>query len=74
MGTTTFSGPVVSTNGFTGDVTGDVTGAGTATTVTATGAVTATSTANVIVIPTSDPGVAGAIWNDAGTLSVSAGA
>jgi hypothetical protein len=26
MGTTTFSGPVVSDNGFTGDVTGDVTG------------------------------------------------
>ena len=26
MGTTTFSGPVVSTNGFTGDITGDVTG------------------------------------------------
>jgi uncharacterized protein YaiE (UPF0345 family) len=26
MGTTTFSGPVVSTNGFTGDVTGDVVG------------------------------------------------
>lgn len=25
MATTTFSGPVVSTNGFTGDVTGDVT-------------------------------------------------
>lgn len=26
MGTSTFSGPVVSTNGFTGDVVGDVTG------------------------------------------------
>lgn len=26
MGTTTFSGPVVSTNGFTGDITGDVVG------------------------------------------------
>jgi len=26
MATTTFSGPVVSTNGFTGDVTGDVVG------------------------------------------------
>ena len=26
MATTTFSGPVVSTNGFTGDVTGNVTG------------------------------------------------
>ena len=65
MAQTTFSGPVVSTNGFSGPVT--------ATTVTATGNVTATGTANVIVIPTSDPGVAGAIWNDSGTLSVSAG-
>ena len=26
MATTTFSGPVVSTNGFTGDITGDVVG------------------------------------------------
>jgi len=65
MAQTTFSGPVVSTNGFSGPVI--------ATTVTATGNVTATGTANVIVIPTSDPGVAGAIWNDGGTLSVSAG-
>ena len=69
MANTTFTGPVISTNGFQGAVTGAVT----ATTVTATGALTATDTANVIVIPTSDPGVAGAIWNDGGTLSVSAG-
>jgi hypothetical protein len=33
MGTTTFSGPVVSTNGFTGDITGNITGNVTATTV-----------------------------------------
>ena len=65
MANTTFSGPVISTNGFQGAVT--------ATTVTATGALTATDTANVIVIPTSDPSVAGAIWNNAGTLAVSAG-
>ena len=65
MATTTFSGPVVSTNGFQGAVT--------ATTVTATGNVTATGTANVIVIPTSDPGVAGAIWNNSGTFAISAG-
>ena len=65
MANTTFQGPVVSANGFQGAVT--------ATTVTATGNVTATGTANVIVIPTSDPGVAGAIWNNAGTLAVSAG-
>ena len=65
MSSTTFSGPVTSTNGFVGAVT--------ATTVTATGALTATDTANVIVIPTSDPGVAGAIWLDGVTLSISAG-
>ena len=66
MATTTFSGPVVSQNGFQGAVA--------ATTVTATGNVTLSGTANVIIIPTTDPGVAGAIWNDAGTLKVSAGA
>jgi len=38
-----------------------------------TGNVEGTGTANVLVIPTSDPSVAGAIWNDAGTLKVSAG-
>ena len=75
MANTTFSGPVISTNGFVGAVTGAVT----ATNVDASGDVTvlgelsATGTANVIVIPTSDPGVAGAIWNNAGTLAVSAG-
>ena len=73
MANTTFTGPVISTNGFVGDVTGDITGDVTATTVTATGALTATDTANVIVIPTSDPGVAGAIWLDGVTLSISAG-
>jgi len=60
MAQTTFSGPVVSTNGFQGAVT-------------TTADVSMTGTANVIVIPTSDPGVAGAIWNNAGTLAVSAG-
>lgn len=69
MAQTTFSGPVVSTNGFQGSVTGAVT----ATTISASGDATLSGTANVIIIPTSDPGVAGAIWNDAGTLSVSAG-
>lgn len=60
MSSTTFSGPVTSTNGFVGAVT-------------STASVSLTGTANVIVIPTSDPGVAGAIWNNAGTLAVSAG-
>ena len=44
MGTTTFSGPVVSTNGFTGALTGNVTGAVTGAVasevVTATNAIT----------------------------------
>jgi len=57
---TTFSGPVISNNGFSGAIT-------------ATTDVSMTGTANVIVIPTSDPGVVGAIWNNAGTLAVSAG-
>jgi hypothetical protein len=71
MANTNFTGPVISTNGFQGAVT--------ATTVTAsstldvTGDATLSGTANVIIIPTSDPGVAGAIWNNGGTLAVSAG-
>ena len=77
MASTTFSGPVTSTTGFigavTGNVTGNVTGAVAATTISASGNATLSGTANVIIIPTVDPGVAGAIWNDAGTLSVSAG-
>ena len=43
MANTTFSGPVISDNGFVGNVTGNVT----ATTVTATGAITSTGTAGV---------------------------
>ena len=78
MSSTTFSGPVTSTNGFVGAVTGNVTGAVAATTVTASstldvaGDATLSGTANVIIIPTSDPGVTGAIWNNGGTLAVSA--
>ncbi len=59
MGTTTFSGPVVSTNGFTGAVV--------ATTVTSTGAVIMSN------LPTSDPSVAGQLWSNSGVLTVSAG-
>lgn len=65
MAQTHFTGPVVSQNGFQGAVV--------ATTVTASGNATLSGTANVIIIPTSDPGVAGAIWNNSGTLAVSAG-
>ena len=72
MANTTFSGPVTSTNGFVGN-TVTVTTIDAAGDATILGQLSATGTANVIVIPTSDPGVAGAIWNNSGTLAVSAG-
>jgi hypothetical protein len=55
MGTTTFSGPVVSTNGFTGAVTGNVTGDVTGTitltsTVTASLPAAASSTGQMYII------------------------
>jgi cytoskeletal protein CcmA (bactofilin family) len=74
MASTTFSGPVTSQNGFVGSVTGTVTGAVVATTVSASGNATLSGTANVIIIPTVDPEVAGAIWYDVDTLKVSTGA
>jgi hypothetical protein len=78
MANTTFTGPVRSENGFQTVTKNATTGAITVNTtvgtnVTVGGNLDAQGTANVIVIPTSDPGVAGAIWNNAGTLSVSAG-
>jgi hypothetical protein len=78
MANTTFNGPVRSENGFQTITKNATTGAITVGTtvgsnITVGGDLTATGTANVIVIPTSDPGVAGAIWNNGGTLSVSAG-
>jgi hypothetical protein len=69
MARTSFSGPVASANGFEGAITGPVT----ATTISASGNATLSGTANVIIIPTVDPGVAGAIWNNAGTPAISAG-
>ena len=68
MASTTFTGPVTSTNGFIGAVTGAVV----ATTISASGNSTLSGTANVIIIPESDPGVSGAIWNNGGTLAISA--
>lgn len=65
MANTTFTGPVISTNGFQGDTTGDVTG-------NVTGNV-AGNVVGYIVLPTSDPEVVGALWNDAGTITISAG-
>jgi hypothetical protein len=74
MASTTFSGPVTSNNGFVGDVTGTVTGAVVATTITASGVVSLTNASiSMSALPTSDPAVAGRLWNDAGTLKVSAG-
>lgn len=70
MSTTTFSGPVVSQNGFTGDISGAVT----ATTLTTTGTVTIDGTTVIISdLPTSDPAVAGQLWSNSGVLTVSAG-
>lgn len=83
MSNTTFSGPVRSENGFqtisvnatTGAVSTTATlGAATSvTTLAVSGNSTLSGSANVIIIPTSDPAVAGAIWNNAGTLAISAG-
>ena len=70
MATTTFSGPVVSQNGFQGNTSGAVA----ATTLSATGAV-ALAGANIVItgLPTADPQVVGQLWNDGGVLTVSAG-
>jgi len=66
MATTTFSGPVVSQNGFEGSAT--------FTTLTTTGTVTINGTTIIISdLPTSDPSVAGQLWSDSGVLTVSAG-
>ena len=89
MGTTTFSGPVRSENGFQSVTKNDATGAVTvssdfgtnteiAGTLEVTGATTVVAlTASGAVIfsglPTSDPSVAGQLFSDAGVLTVSAG-
>jgi len=61
MASTTFSGPVTSTAGFVGATTGTVVG-------NVTGNVT-----GYIILPAADPEVVGALWNNAGTVTVSAG-
>lgn len=66
MGTTTFSGPVVSDNGFVGAITGAVT----ATTVAATGAITGAS-ASVTGNVTADSGTAPAAGGMAAFLASS---
>lgn len=77
MANTTFNGPVRSENGFQSVTKSATTGA---VTVTATfGAATSVNdltVADVVIfsgLPTSDPTVAGQLWNDTGTLKVSAG-
>ena len=67
MANSTFSGPVRSENGFQ-TVSKNVD----------TGAITVTATINggtIILpnLPTSDPAVAGQLWNNSGVLTVSAG-
>lgn len=78
MANSTFKGPVRSEGGFQSVTKNATTGAVTVQStfgndVTVGGDLDAQGTANIFVVPTSDPGVAGALWNDGGTLSVSAG-
>ena len=84
MANTTFKGPVRSEGGFQSVTKSATTGAVTTQStfgndvsvgndLTVGGNLDAQGTANIFVVPTSDPGVAGALWNNAGTLSVSAG-
>ena len=69
MAQTTFSGPVVSTNGFTK-------ASATVTTFTTINALMSINGTTIIIsdLPTSDPVVAGQIYSDSGVLTVSAGA
>lgn len=74
MASTTFSGPVTSTNGFIGAITGAVAGPVAATTLSASGEVSMTNASiSMTALPTSDPLVAGRLWSNSGVLTVSAG-
>jgi len=71
MANTTFTGPVRSENGFKDITKNASTGA-----VTENISVTYDGTNSVVVLndlPTSDPSVAGQLWNNTGVLNVSAG-
>ena len=71
MANTTFQGPVRSQNGFK-----DITKAANTGTITENISVTHDGTNSVVIfkdLPTSDPSVAGQLWNDSGVLTVSAG-
>jgi hypothetical protein len=41
--------------------------------VVASGGKITIQTGGIIILPTADPGVAGALWNNSGTITVSAG-
>ena len=77
MANTTFQGPVRSQNGFQTISVNATTGAVTVTsTLGAATEVNDLTVADVVIfsgLPTADPTVAGQLWNDAGTLKVSAG-
>ena len=77
MSNTTFSGPVRSENGFQTISVNSTTGAVTVTSTfgAATSITDLTASGTVIFsdLPTADPTVAGQLWNDTGTLKVSAG-
>ena len=77
MANTTFTGPVRSEGGFQTITKNATTGA---VTVTATlgphTSVSTLTTSGVVImtgLPVADPLIVGALWNDAGTLKVSAG-
>ena len=78
MANTTFKGPVRSEGGFETITKNATTGAVAVTaTFDAATSVNDLTVADVVILsglPTADPVVAGQLWNDAGTLKVSAGA
>jgi hypothetical protein len=77
MANSTFTGPVRSQNGFQSITVDSTTGAVTVDAIFASATIITDLTASGIVkftgLPTSDPAVAGQLWNDTGTLKVSAG-
>ena len=78
MSNTTFSGPVRSEGGFQTISKDATTGAVTVTaTLGANTSISTLTTSGVVImtgLPVADPLIAGALWNNAGVLTVSAGA
>ena len=77
MANTTFNGPVRSENGFqtisVNATTGTVTVTSTIGSATSVNTLTVSGTVILSGLPTSNPNVAGAVWSNAGVLSLSAG-